>query len=73
MNGIGFAGFAEDENTDLSYSEYIGLGDVPICVGNVKRNHRHRPNTGLNLFLTTMAFLTLFLAIGIGIGHYIGN
>ncbi len=53
----------------MSYS----LGDLPIAAGNVKRNCRHRPNSTLNGLLTGLTLVSLFLAIGIGIGHYIGE
>ena len=62
---------AEDES-DLSCMSY-SIGDVPIDAGNVRRNCRHRPNSTLNGLLTLLTVVTVFLAIGIGIGHYIGK
>ena len=68
---LGVVGVAEDES-DLSCMSY-SLGDVPIDAGNVRRNCRHRPNSTLNGLLTLLTVITLFMAVGIGIGHYIGK
>lgn len=62
------SGIADD--SDLSTRS---LGDVPIVAGNVVRSYKHRPNASLNTFLTTVALIALFMAVGVGIGHYIGE
>ena len=65
------SGIADDDD-DLSSVSY-NIADLPLTVGNVVRSYRHRPNTKMNTFLTVVALVTMFAAIGIGIGHYFGE
>ena len=61
------SGIAQD---DLSSNS---IGDLPIAAGDVVRSYTHRPNTDLNRWLTTLALVVLFGAVGIGVGHFFGT
>ena len=63
------SGIAGDES-DLSSMTY-NIGDLPLEAG--PRMYRHRPNNRLNSILTTMTLMVFFVAMGVGIGHYIGK
>ncbi len=63
------SGIAGDES-DLSSMMY-NIADLPLIPG--PRMYKHRPNNNLNTFLTTVALMVFFVAIGIGIGHYLGK
>ena len=63
------SGIAADDS-DLSSRS---IGDIPLVAGNVVRSYKHRPNASLNTTLTVVALVALFMAVGIGIGHYMGK
>ena len=48
-------------------------GEIPLSEGNVHRSYRHHANSSLNSILTTLAIMALFLALGTGFGHFLGE
>jgi len=60
------------DSSDLSSMLYQ-MGDAPLTADDVPRSYCHQPNERLDAILTTIALLALFLAVGIGIGHFIGT
>ena len=60
----------DDTDSDLSNMIY-SIGDLPLTAG--RRLYRHRPNSSLNSVLTIISMMALCLAIGIGVGHYLGK
>ena len=61
-----------DDQSDLSEAA-LDLGDLMISEGDVVRSYKHWPNASLNTMLTFMTLITVFLAMGVGIGHYTGQ
>ena len=58
---------------DEDLSSCSSLGDLPISAGDVHRSYQHKPNASLNDCLTYVAVVTLCLAVGIGVGHFLGD
>ena len=64
------SGVAPDSD-DLSSSS--GLDDLALSAGDVRRSYRHQTNSSLNAILSTLAIMALFSALGIGVGHFLGE
>ena len=65
-------GGRDDDDSDLSSLAY-GLGDTPLDDGRQVIIYRHHPNQNLNSMLTWLAVTSLMLALGVGIGHFLGR
>ena len=61
------------DTSDLSSALYQLGDDAPLTADDVPRSYCHQPNERLDAVLTTIALLALFLALGVGIGHFIGK
>ena len=66
------SGVAGDTSDLSSVLDQLG-DDALLNADDVPRSYCHQPNERLDAVLTIIACLALFLALGIGIGHFIGE
>ena len=67
-SNISGSGIAMD---DSDLSSMSSVADIAMEMGNVV--YRHQPNPVFNALLTCCTILMLCFAVGIGVGHYLGQ
>ena len=54
-------------------SAFADIGDIPLVVGDVRRNYIHRPNNHLSSVLNLSLLLAAILTTGISLGIIMGK